>query len=95
MSTSYPFLQKNCGIVYIVTTGFPVGSVVKNSPANARDAEVGSMPESRRSPGVKNGNSLQYSCLQNSKNKGVEQATIHELQRVRNNLATEYPHPRI
>jgi len=40
----------------------PIGAVVKNPPANARDA--GYIPESRRSPGVGNGKPLQYSCLE-------------------------------
>ena len=44
--------------------GFPGGSVVKNVPANA--VESGSIPGSERSPGVGNGNPLQYSCLENS-----------------------------
>ena len=47
-----------------LTKGFPGGSMVKNSPANARDA--GSIPGSGRSPGKGNGNLLQYSCLGNS-----------------------------
>ena len=38
--------------------------MVKNLPANAEDA--GSVPGSRSSPGVENGNLLQYSCLGNS-----------------------------
>ena len=42
---------------------FPGGSVVKNPPANPGDA--GSIPGSGRSPGVGNGNPLQYSCLEN------------------------------
>jgi len=37
--------------------------VVKNLPANARD--VGLIPELERSPGERNGNPLQYSCLGN------------------------------
>ena len=41
--------------------------VVKNSLANAGDVrDTGSIPESGRSPGVGNGNPLQYSCLENS-----------------------------
>ena len=43
--------------------GFPGGSVVKNSPANAGD--TGSIPGSRRSLEGGNGNPLQYSCLEN------------------------------
>ena len=43
----------------------PCGSVVKNLPANARDAgDVGSIPGSTRSPRGGNGNLLQYSCLE-------------------------------
>ena len=50
--------------------GFPGGSVVKNPPANARDV-LGLIPESRRSPGVGNGNPLQYSCLGNPMDRGT------------------------
>ena len=44
------------------------GSVIKNLPANARDA--GLIPGSGRSPGVGNANPLQYSCLENSMIRG-------------------------
>ena len=41
--------------------------VVENPSANSGDARnVGSIPGSGRSPRVGNGNSLQYSCLENS-----------------------------
>ena len=43
--------------------GFPGGSVVKNTPANAGD--VGSIPGSGRSPGGGNGNPLHGSGLKN------------------------------
>ena len=42
---------------------FPGSSVVKNPPANARD--MSSIPRLGRSPGVGNGNPLQYSCREN------------------------------
>ena len=43
-------------------------SQVRNLPANTGDARnVGLIPGSGRSPGVRNGNPLQYSCLENSK----------------------------
>ena len=43
-----------------------VGLVVKNLPANPRDTrDVGLIPGLGRSPGVGNGNPLQYSCLEN------------------------------
>ena len=50
---------------------FPDGAVVKN-PANAGDARVtGSIPGSGRSPGGGNGTPLQYSCLENSMDRGA------------------------
>ena len=46
--------------------GFPGGAVVKNLPANARDArDTGLIPGSGRSPGGGKGSPLQYSCLGN------------------------------
>ena len=59
----------------MATRGFPGGSVVKNPPANARD--MGSIPEMGRSPAVGNGNPLQYSCLENSMDRGAWQAKVH------------------
>ena len=58
--------------------------VVKNLPASAGDArDVGLIPELGRSPGVGNGNPLQYSCLENLMDGGAWQATVHTgLQRV-------------
>ena len=55
--------------------GFPSDSGVKNPPANAGD--MGSTPGSGRSPGGGNGNPLQYSCLENPKERGAWQATVH------------------
>ena len=58
--------------------GFPGGTVVKNLPANARDArDMGSIPGSGRFPGEWNGHPLQYSCLENSMDRGAWQATVH------------------
>ena len=53
--------------------GFPGDSVIKNPPANAGD--VGSMLGLERSLRVGNGNPLQYSCLENSMDRGAWQAT--------------------
>ena len=55
--------------------GFPGGLEVKNLPANAGD--VGSIPESGRSPGEGNDNPLQYSCLGNSMDRGAWQVTVY------------------
>ena len=53
--------------------GFPGVSVVKNLSINAGDA--GSIPESGRYPAERNGNSLQYFCLENSMDRGAWHAT--------------------
>ena len=48
------------------------GSVVKNLPANAGDAEdVGSIPGSGRSSGEGHGNPLQDACLGNPTDSGA------------------------
>ena len=58
--------------------GFPGGSLGKESTCNAGDTrDTGSIPGSGRSPGVENGNPLQYSCLGNSMDRGAWQATVH------------------
>ena len=58
---------------------FPSGSVVKkNLPANAGDArDVGSIPGLWRSRGEGNGHPLQYSCLENSMDRGAWWAAVH------------------
>ena len=52
---------------------FPGGSDGKESACNFGD--LGSIPG--RSPGERNGNPLQYSCLENSMDRGAWQATGH------------------
>jgi len=52
-----------------ITLGFPGGSNSKESACNAGD--LGSVPGSGRSPAEGNGNLLQYSCLENSMNRGA------------------------
>ena len=52
--------------------------MVKNQPANVGDArEVGSIPGSGSSLGEGNGNPLQYSCLENSMDRGALQVTVY------------------
>ena len=53
-----------------VYSGFPGDSVVKNLPANA--GEASSIPGSRGLTGEGNSNPLQYSCLGNSKDRGIK-----------------------
>ena len=47
----------------------------KESTCNVGDP--GLIPGLRRSPGQGNGYPLQYSCLENSKDRGTWQATVH------------------
>ena len=52
--------------------------VVKNFPANTGDTrDLGSIPGTGRSPGVGNGNLLQYSCLESFIDIGTLRATVH------------------
>ena len=55
--------------IYMSVLGFPGSSDDKESACNAGDP--GSIPGSGRSPGEGNGNPLQYSCLENSMDRGA------------------------
>ena len=58
--------------------------MVKNPSAIAGDVRGLSLLSGLgRSIGKGNGNPLQYSCLENPLDRGVRQATVHRLQRVR------------
>ena len=68
---------------------FSGGAMVKNLPANigeARDTVL--IPESGRTPGVRNSNLLQYSCLENSMYRGAWQATVHWVAKNQTSLST-------
>ena len=53
-------------------------AVVKNPPASAGDTrDSSSTPGSGRSPEVRNGNVLQYSCLEKPMDRGAWWATVH------------------
>ena len=61
-----------------------------NSPANAGDTrDAVSMPGSGISPGVGNGNPLQYSFLENSMCRGVWQAPFHKVTESQTHTHTE------
>ena len=63
--------------------GFPSGSDGKESAYNM--GALDSIPGSERSPGERNGNPLQYSCPENSMDRGGWQITFHGSQRVGHN----------
>ena len=63
--------------------------MVKNPPANAGDTrDMGLIPGLERSPGVGNGNLLQYSCLENSRDRGIWWATVCGIAKSQKQLST-------
>ena len=65
------------GTQQVVGSGFPRGSDAKESACSAGD--LGSVSGLGRSPGGGHGNSLQYSCRENSTDRGAWRATVHEV----------------
>ena len=60
--------------------GFPGGASGKNLPASAGDIrDVGLIPGLGRSPGGGNDNPFQYSCLENSTDRGAWRARVHRV----------------
>ena len=55
--------------------GFSGVSGIKESAHN--EGNLGSIPGLGRSPGEGHGNPLQYSCLENSMDRGAWQAVVH------------------
>ena len=79
----HPFMIKTLQKV----KGFPGGACGKDPPpppaANAGNIrDVGSIPGSGRSPGEGNGNSLQYSCMENPMDRGAWWATVHRVRKI-------------
>ena len=61
-------------------TGFPGGTGGKEPACKCRrHRDMGSIPATGRSPGGGNGNTLQYSCLENPMDRGAWQATVHRV----------------
>ena len=61
-------------------SGLPWWLSGKESTCNAEVAgDAGSIFGSGRSPGGGNGNPLQYSCLENSMDRGAWWAIVHEI----------------
>ena len=67
---------------------FPGGSDGKESTCSAEDP--GLIPGSGRSPGKGNGSPLQYSCLENSMDRGAWQVQSMRSQRV--NMTEQLTH---
>ena len=70
--------------------GFPGGSLVKNLPASV--GVMSSISESGRSPGGRDGNTFQYSCLGNPMDRKAWWAAVHGVARVGHNSETKPPY---
>ena len=66
--------KERCGDESSLCSGFPGGSVSKESACNVGDP--GSIPGSGRSSGGGHGNPLQYSCLENPRDRGAWWAAV-------------------
>ena len=71
----FKFFFKFISYWSLVALHFPDSSVGEESAWNARDP--GLIPGLGRSPGEGNGNSHQYSCLDNAMDGGAWWATVH------------------
>ena len=70
--------------------------VVKNPTASAGDArDLGSIPGSGRSPVVRNGNPLQYSCPENPMDRGVRWATVYRITKSQTRVKQLSPHSHV
>jgi len=66
------------------TQGLPQWLSGKESTCNAGD--TGLIPGSGRSPGERHDNPLQYSCLENSMDRGAWWATVHRVEKSQTGL---------
>ena len=76
-------LSKNNNMLHL---GFPGSTSGKESTQQGRRKDMGSISGSGRSPGGGNGNPLQCSCLENSKDRGAWWATVYGVTKRRTQL---------
>ena len=72
------------------TQGLPCSSYGKESACNA--GALGLIPRSGRSAGEENGNSLQYSCLENPMDRGAWRAIVHGVAKSWTQLTEQLAH---
>ena len=68
--------------IYIHIRASMVAQTVKEYACNGGD--LGLIPGLKRPPGEGNGYPCQYSCLENSMDRGARQATVHEVEKRHN-----------
>ena len=86
--TGWGLLSMPEGAAYprlLMLQGFPDGSDGDESTCNVGD--LGLIPGSGKSPRERNGNALQYSCLENPTDRGAWWATHMDLQRIGHGLS--------
>ena len=66
---------------------FPGGPDGKDNESTFIAGDLGSIPGSGRSPGERNGNLLQHSCLENPVDRGAWRATVHRVTKSRTRLS--------
>ena len=76
--------KQPCGILDF---DFPSGSDGKESACNAGDP--GSIPGLGRSPGEGNSNPLQYSCLENPRDRGAWWSSVHRVTKSQTRLGEQ------
>ena len=77
-----PFMKDKCKS-HRANKGFPGGSDNKEFACNA--GNLGSIPGYRRSPEEGNVNPPQYSCLENSMDRGAWKSIVHGVTKGRTN----------
>ena len=58
-------------------SGYMLSNGIYDKESECSAGDLGLIPGLRRSPGEGNGNPLQYSCLENSMDRGAWQAIVH------------------
>ena len=85
----YTYISHICMYMHIYTRDFPGNSDSKESASNARDPrDLGLIPGLGRFPGKGNGSPLQYSCLEDSMDRGAWRATVHGVTKSQTWLST-------
>ena len=90
---NFLFPQSGVALVVVITafyTCWPGGSDGKESACSARD--LGLIPGLKNPSGDMNGYPLQYSCLENSMDRGAWWATVHGFTKSQTQLSDSHTH---
>ena len=69
--------ERNRSLKYLTYLAIYIPGVSNGKESACNSGDAGSIPGSARFPGEGNGNLLQYSCLENPKDRGTWRATVH------------------